>query len=81
MLKQLFYILTFIFILCGCSLRHETINKNENIILKDEGIDSNIFFKKTGKILKIRNANAPLYLNSRAIVYIDNGFSNKYAHY
>lgn len=81
MLKQLFYILTFIFILCGCSLRHETINKNENIILKDEGIDSNIFFKKTGKILKIRNANAPLYLNSRAIVYIDNGFSNKYTHY
>ncbi|MFK0507632.1 hypothetical protein ACISOF_05445 [Campylobacter jejuni] len=81
MLKQLFYILTFIFILCGCSLRHETINKNENIILKDEGIDSNIFFKKTGKILKIRNANAPLYLNSRAIIYIDNGFSNKYAHY
>ncbi len=45
MLKQLFYILTFIFILCGCSLRHETINKNENIILKDEGIDSNIFLK------------------------------------
>ncbi|EAJ1931261.1 hypothetical protein CS561_04035 [Campylobacter jejuni] len=81
MLKQLFCILTFIFMLCGCSLRHETINKNENIILKDEGIDSNIFFKKTGKILKIRNTNAPLYLNSRAIVYIDNGFSNKYAHY
>lgn len=81
MLKQLFYILTFIFILCGCSLRHETINKNENIILKDEGIDSNIFFKKTGKILKIRDANAPLYLNSRTIIYIDNGFSNKYAHY
>ncbi|MBC5857307.1 membrane integrity-associated transporter subunit PqiC [Campylobacter jejuni] len=81
MLKQLFYILTFIFILCGCSLRHETINKNENIILKDEGIHPNIFFKKTGKILKIRNTNAPLYLNSRAIVYIDNGFSNKYVHY
>ncbi|HFZ5011166.1 TPA: hypothetical protein ACIKYU_001114, partial [Campylobacter jejuni] len=59
MLKQIFYIFTFIFILCGCSLKHETINKNENIILKDEGIDSNIFFKKTGKILKIRNANTP----------------------
>ena len=81
MLKQLFYILTFIFILCGCSLRHETINKNENIILKNEGIHANEIFKKTDKILKIRNADAPLYLNSRAIVYIDNGFSNKYAHY
>ncbi|HDZ4931495.1 TPA: membrane integrity-associated transporter subunit PqiC [Campylobacter jejuni] len=81
MLKQLFYILTFIFILYGCSLRHENINKNENIILKDEGIHPNIFLKKTDKILKIRNTNAPLYLNSRAIIYIDNGFSNKYAHY
>ncbi|HDZ5065243.1 TPA: membrane integrity-associated transporter subunit PqiC [Campylobacter jejuni] len=81
MLKQLFYILTFVFILYGCSLRHENINKNENIILKDEGIHPNIFFKKTDKILKIRNTNAPLYLNSRAIIYIDNGFSNKYAHY
>lgn len=45
MLKQIFYIFTFIFILYGCSLKHETINKNENIILKDEGIDSNIFLK------------------------------------
>lgn len=52
MLKQLFCILTFIFMLCGCSLRHETINKNENIILKDEGIDSNYFFKKLVKFLK-----------------------------
>lgn len=52
MLKQLFCILTFIFMLCGCSLRHETINKNENIILKDEGIDSNIFLKKPVKFLK-----------------------------
>lgn len=52
MLKQIFYIFTFIFILCGCSLKHETINKNENIILKDEGIDSNIFFKKPVKFLK-----------------------------
>lgn len=52
MLKQLFYIFTFIFILYGCSLKHETINKNENIILKDEGIDSNIFLKKLVKFLK-----------------------------
>ncbi|EAL5963838.1 membrane integrity-associated transporter subunit PqiC [Campylobacter jejuni] len=81
MLKQLFFILTFIFILCGCSLRHETINKNENIILKDEGIDSNENFKKTNKILKILDTITPLYLNSRTIIYIDNGFSNKYVHY
>lgn len=79
-MKKIFYTLIFMLMLHGCALRHESIDKSENLILKDDG-NLKGDFKKTDKILKIRKADTPLYLNSRAIIYVDRGFSNQYAYH
>ncbi|MDX2323532.1 ABC-type transport auxiliary lipoprotein family protein [Campylobacter hepaticus] len=82
MMKKAFYcILIFIFILNGCSLKREFVNPNQSLLLKDDKSLVSINFKKTNKILKIRNIDTPLYLNSKHIIYLNRGFANKYAHY
>ena len=75
-MKNLILILTLI--LSGCVLKQES--KIQNIVLKsDENLS--LSYKKSDKILKIKKASLPLYLNSRFISYQKNGFYDKYAYY
>ncbi|WP_417903814.1 ABC-type transport auxiliary lipoprotein family protein [Campylobacter sp. LH-2024] len=79
-MKKYLYILILSFIFYGCSINNQ-IDKTQMFILKNDEISSNISFKKTNKILKIKNAYLPLYLNSKSIIYTKNNISNTYAYH
>ncbi len=64
-MKKILYIFIVIFIFSGCSLKHESVNETQNIILKNDEKKLDVFLKNTNKILKIRNPSLALYLNSR----------------
>ncbi|TKX31551.1 ABC-type transport auxiliary lipoprotein family protein [Campylobacter estrildidarum] len=79
-MKKYLYIFILSFIFYGCSINSQ-VDKTQMFILKNNEIPSNIVFKKIDKILKIKNAYLPLYLNSKSIIYIENNMGNSYAYY
>ncbi|TKX32987.1 ABC-type transport auxiliary lipoprotein family protein [Campylobacter aviculae] len=79
-MKKYLFIFVLSFIFYGCSINHQ-IDQTQMFILKNDEISSSTLFKKTTKILKIKNASLPLYLNSKSIVYIENNMGNSYAYH
>lgn len=81
-MKNSICVFTLLILFSGCSISNNTIDKTQNFILKNnENISIHQNFKPTNKILKIRNASLPLYLNSQSIIYIKDGISNSYAYH
>ncbi|MBZ7954069.1 membrane integrity-associated transporter subunit PqiC [Campylobacter sp. W0018] len=79
-MKKYLYIFILTFIFYGCSINNQ-VDKTQMFILKNDEISSNISLKKTTKILKIKSATLPLYLNSKSIIYTQNNISNTYAYH
>ncbi len=73
--------LSLVLFLSACSLKQSGVDNTQKFILTDDNSSFQTSFKNTQKILKILTPETPLYLNSYAIIYIQNGLSNAYAYH
>lgn len=68
-------------ILSACSIKNVQEDSVKTLILKSDESEYKQNFIHTDKILRILNPDTPLYLNSRAIIYILEGISGAYAYH
>lgn len=73
---RILYVL-FAFLLSGCA--SVSVDKEQSLILKSYGYEKN--HQQSQKTLQIVKPKTPLYLNSKEILYVEDGLSRAYAYH
>lgn len=73
---RILYVL-FAFLLSGCA--GVSVDKEQSLILKSYGYEKN--HQQSQKTLQIVKPKTPLYLNSKEILYVEDGLSRAYAYH